>query len=133
MHEKVRGLAAKGLTQAEAARELGVSKQRVSQLAAQLGLAFPPAWSRPKAAASELGRVVQAARLACGYSYVRLAALSGLHRWHVKAIERGWVRRPRTKTLRALADCLAGHTSYEELARAVPGDAPPMRPADTRS
>ena len=166
MHAKVRGLAAKGLSQAEAARKLGVSRQRVSQLAAQLSLTFGPSvppiseehlrelakrgltqteaamqlgvspdrvgrlrerlrlsfapfWSRPKATATEVGRVLQAARLACGYSYTRLAALSGLDHTSVSAIERSSARRPTPKTLRALADCLADHTSYEELIRAA--------------
>ena len=117
--EHLRELAEKGLTQREAARQLGVSRQRVSMLGERLRFSFAPAWSRPKAAATELGRVLQAARLACGYSYPRFAALSGLHESHVKAIERGWVQRPTAKTLRALADCLAGHTSYEELVRAA--------------
>lgn len=38
--DKLPALAKKGLTQAEAARELGVSRQRVSQLVAKLGLKF---------------------------------------------------------------------------------------------
>ncbi len=168
MHEKVRGLAARGLTQAEAARELGVSRQRVSQLAARLrlnfgpsyppipkaqlarlakrgltqtdaarelgismkrlraharrlGVSFAPVWSRPRKPTTKLGRVLQTARLASGYSYARLGVLSSLHRHHVMDIEQGRVQRPREKTLRALADCLDGHASYEELVHAVPG------------
>ena len=112
-------LAKRGLTQTEAARELGVSQKRVHTLAAKVGVSFAPVWSRPEAAATELGRVLQAARLASGYRYSRVAALSGLHASHVRAIERGRVRRPTAKTFRALADCLAGHTSYEELVRAA--------------
>ncbi len=174
MNENLRGLAAKGLTQSEAARKLGVSRQRVSQVAARLGLAFrrgappipeerlkelarkgltktevarqlgvppervrsqgerlqlsfAPAWSRPKAAAAtEFGRILQAARLASGYSCVRLGALSGLHTGHVGAIERGRIRQPRAKTIRALADCLDGHTTYDELIRAAWADHPPV-------
>ena len=167
MHEQVRGLAAKGLSQAEAARKLGVSRQRVSQLAdqlrltfgpsyppvpkarlarlakkgltqtdaarelglskrrlrataRQLGVSFAPVWSRPRKPTTKLGGVLQRARLAFGYSYARLAALSGLDRVHVRAIELGQVRRPTAKTLRALADCLDGPALYEELVRAVP-------------
>ena len=37
------GLAKRGFTQADAARELNVSRQRVSQLVAELGLKFRPA------------------------------------------------------------------------------------------
>lgn len=124
--ERLEELAKKGLTQTEAARELGVSQKRVRSLAAKLGLSFAPAWSRPRAATTELGRILQAARLASGYTYARLGSLSGLHRYHIKAIERGWVRRPWEKTLRALADCLGGHTSYDELFRAAWPDYPPM-------
>lgn len=124
--EQLNALAKKGLTKKEAARRLGVSSERVSKLAAELGIPFALAWSRPQAPATKLGRVVQAARLACGYSYPRLAEVSGLHRCHSRAIERGWVRRPTEKTLRALAGCLAGHTSYEELANAAPAVRPPL-------
>ena len=167
MHEKVRGLAARGLSQAEAARELGVSRQRVSQLAAQLGLtfgpsyppvpkaglarlakrgltqtdaarelgvskkrlrtvarkigvSFAPVWSRPRKPTTKLGGVLQKARLASGYSYARLGVLSSLHRHHVMDIELGRVRRPTKRTLRALANCLDGHTSYGELVQAAP-------------
>ena len=112
-------LAKQGLTQTDAARELGVSQKRVHTLAAKVGVSFAPVWSRPEAAVTELGRVLQAARLASGYSYSRVAALSGLHASHVRAIERGRVRRPTAKTFRALADSLAGHTSHEELVRAA--------------
>ncbi|MCH8064904.1 MAG: helix-turn-helix domain-containing protein [Chloroflexi bacterium] len=173
MSEKLRGLAAKGLTQSEAARKLGVSRQRVSQVAARLGLAFrrgappipeerlkelarkgltkteaarelgvpldhvrsqgeklqlsfAPAWSRPKAPTTEFGRILQAARLASGYSYSRLAELSGLNTEHVRTIERGWIRQPRAKTIRALADCLGGHTTYDELIRAAWAGHPPV-------
>jgi len=127
MHEKVRDLAGKGLSQAEAARELGVSRQRVSQLAARLrlnfgpsyppipkaqlarlarrgltqtdaarelgvsqkrlrrnaakaGVSFAPVWSRPRKPTTKLGRVLQTARLASGYSYARLGVLSTSHR-----------------------------------------------------
>ncbi len=165
VRERVRGLAKKGLTQSEAARELGVSRQRISQLAAklhlsfrpsgpdvprkrfvqltkqgltrteaardlgmslgqvdritaELGVSFTPAWARPKPAATDLGRILQEARLARGYSYTRLGALSGLHDSHIRAIERGLVRGPREKTLRALADAL--DVSYHELVLAVP-------------
>ena len=123
--EHLRELAKQGLTTTEAARRLGASRQRVSMLGKRLRLSFAPAWSRPKAAGTELGRILQAARLACGYSYPRLAELSGLHYSNIRAIERGWVRCPTAKTLRALADCLAGHTSYEELVLAAqpPGQA----------
>ena len=117
--EHLRELAEKGLTQTEAARQLGVSQYRVSRLRERLRLSFAPFWSRPKATATEVGRVLQAARLACGYSYTKLATSSGLDHTTVSAIERGRVRRPTSKTLRALADCLAGHTSYEELVRAA--------------
>ena len=166
MNEKVRGLAAEGLTQAEAARELGVSRQRVSQLAAQLRLtfgpsyppvpkarlerlakrgltqkdaarelgvsrkrvrafarklsvSFAPVWSRPRKPTTKLGEVLQKARLASGYSYARLGVLSSLHRHHVMDIELGRVRRPTMRTLRALANCLDGHTSVDELDRAA--------------
>lgn len=174
MSEKLRGLAAKGLTQSEAARKLGVSRQRVSQVAARLGLAFrrgappipeerlkelarkgltrteaarelgvpldhvrsqgerlqlsfAPAWSRPKAPTTEFGRILQAARLASGYSYSRLAVLSGLNRHHVTDLDLGRVRQPKEKTLRALAHCLGGPALYEELARAVHEAAAPMQ------
>ena len=178
MHEKVRGLAAKGMTQTEAAREIGVSRQRVSQLADQLRLtfgpsyppvpkarlarlakegltqtdaarelgvsrkrlcanaakarvSFAPVWSRPRKPTTKLGRVLQKARLAAGYSYTRLGVLSSLHPLHIRDIELGGVRRPTERTLRALADCLDGHTSYEELVRAVPGEAATVRRAGT--
>lgn len=164
--DKIRKLAQKGLTQSEASRKLGVSRQRVSQLAAKLGLAFrpgidpiprkdlealaksgrtmteaagqlgvspdrvrkmgekhnisfTPAWAKPKPAETELGKIIQKARLDSGYTYAKLGALTGLHKGHVKAIERGWVKRPNKKSLGALARCLSDHTSYEELARAA--------------
>ena len=124
--ERLKELARKGLTRTEAARQVGVSPDRVSKLAAELGIAFARTWSRPKAPATELGRILQAARLACGYSYARLAALSGLHAGHARAIERGWVRRPTEKTLRTLAGCLGDHTSYDELVRAAGPSYPPI-------
>lgn len=120
--KRLKELAKKGLTKKETARRLGVSRERVSDLGARLHISFAPVWSRPKAAATELGRIIQTARLACGYSYARLGALSGLNRGHITAIERGWVRCPIEKTLRALANCLASHTSYEELLGALPQD-----------
>ena len=117
--DRLAELVNKGLTQKQAARQLGASRMRVSKLAAKLGLSFPPKWSRPQTAGTELGRSLQSARLACGYSSQRLATLSGLHEGHVGAIERGRVRRPNSRTLRSLADCLSGHTSYEELVHAA--------------
>ena len=76
--DKLEMLARRGLTRTEAARHLGTSPQRVGDLAAKLGLSFTSAvWGRPKAAATELGRVLQETRLAKGYSYARLAERSG--------------------------------------------------------
>ena len=118
---RLRELDRKGLTQTEAARELGVSQKRVSKLAAELGLPFASAAMRPRPTATELGRVLQTARLACGYGYTRLGAVSGLDRHHVAAIESGRVRRPTPRTLRTLANGLRPHTSYAELARAAYG------------
>ena len=66
-------LAKRGLTQTDAARELGVSQKRVRSLAQRLGVKFAPVWSRPRAARTELGRVLQGARLSAGYSFARLA------------------------------------------------------------
>ena len=120
--ERLKELAKSGLTKREVARRLGLSPERLRKIAADLGISFLPPLRRPKAAATALGRVVQAARLACGYSFPRLAALSGLHRGHVMAIERGLVRCPTEKTLRALANCLASHTSYDELLGVLPKD-----------
>ncbi len=124
-------LAKKGGTQTDAARELGISQKRVRTLAAKLGISFAPVWSRPRKPTTKLGRVLQTARLASGYSYARLGVLSSLHRHHVMDIELGRVRRPTQRTLRALANCLDGQASYEELVRAVP--APPVRRAGTAS
>jgi transcriptional regulator with XRE-family HTH domain len=112
-------LAKKGLTQTEAARELVVSQKRVRTLAAKVGVSFAPVWSRPRKPTTKLGRVLQTARLASGYSYARLGVLSSLHRHHVMDIELGRVLRPTKRTLQALANCLDGHTSYDELDRAA--------------
>ena len=117
-------LANRGITQTDAARELGVSQKRVRALARKAGVTFAPVWSRPRKPTTKLGRVLQTARLASGYSYARLGVLSSLHRHHVMDIELGRVRRPTQRTLRALANCLDGHTSYDELDRAA-GKAPP--------
>ena len=108
-------LAKRGLTQTEAARELGVSQKRVRALAAKAEVSFAPVWSRPRKPSTKLGKVLQTARLASGYSYARLGVLSSLHRHHVMDIELGRVRRPTQKTLRALAGCLDGHTSFAKL------------------
>ena len=124
--ERLKELARKGLTKAEAARQLGVPLEHVRSQGERLQLSFAPAWSRPKAAATEFGRILQAARLASGYSCIRLGVLSGLHAGHVEAIERGRIRQPRAKTVRVLADCLDGHTTYDELIRAARPDHPPV-------
>ncbi len=116
---KLRALAKKGLTQTEAAAQLGVSQKRVSTIAGRLGIAFAPVWSRPRPAGTPLGRLLQGARLDAGYSYARLAALTGLHRRHIAAIEVGQVRRPTEKTMRALAKNLKGRASYEQLTKAA--------------
>ena len=116
---RLKALAKKGITQTEAAEQLGVSQKRVSTMAARLDVAFAPVWSRPRPAGTALGRLLQTARLDAGYSYAKLAALSGLHRRHIAAIEVGQVRRPTEKTLRALARCLRGRASHEELVRAA--------------
>jgi transcriptional regulator with XRE-family HTH domain len=114
-------LARRGRTQTEAAKELGVSQKRISSLASRYGVRFAPVWSRPRAAATELGRLLQRARLALGYSYARLGQLTGLHRRHIAAIEVGQVRRPTERTLRQLARSLRGQLSYDALARAAWG------------
>lgn len=123
--ERLRELVKRGLTRTEAARELGVSLERITRLAGEYGLTFASVWSRPRTPTTELGRVLQAARLASGYGYTRLAALSGLHRHHIAAIELGRVRRPTQKTLRALASSLRGNASYARLARAAYGGEAP--------
>ena len=112
-------LAKKGITQTDAARELGVSQKRVRALARKLGVSFAPVWSRPRKPTTKLGGVLQKARLASGYSYARLGVLSGLHRHHVMDIELGRVLRPTKRTLQALAKCLDGHASYDDLDRAA--------------
>ncbi len=121
-------LAKKGLTQTQAARKLGVSRQRVSQLKAALGLKFEPVWSRPRPARTPPGKLVQRARLSAGYSYAQLAALSGLYRRNIALIELGQVRRPTERTLRALAKSLKGHVTYDQLVQATP-NAPWSAPA----
>ena len=118
---RLKELAKKGMTQTEAAQRLGVSQKRVSSLAARHGVTFAPVWSRPRSPKTELGRVLQSARLAAGHSYAKLAELSGLHRRHIAAIEVGQVRRPTEKTLRVLANCLKGRASYNDLFRAAFG------------
>ncbi len=126
--ERLRELAKKGLTRTEASRELGVSLERITRLAAQHGVTFAAVWSRPRAPKTELGRILQRARLAAGYGYTRLGTLSGLHRQHIAAIELGRVRRPTRKTLRALANSFQGRPSYDELTRAAHrGKAPAKR------
>ena len=95
-----------------------MSRRRVSKLAAKLELSFAPAWPRPKAPTTEFGKLLQTARLASGYSFTRLSVLSGLHRRHVIDLERGRVRCPQERTIRALAGCLDGHASYADLVRA---------------
>ena len=116
---KLRAYAKKGMTQTEAAEQLGVSQKRVSTIAARLGIKFAPVWSRPRPARTPLGKLLQGARLDAGYSYARLAALSGLHRRHIAAIEVGQVRRPTEKTMRALAKSLKGRVTYDQLTSAA--------------
>jgi transcriptional regulator with XRE-family HTH domain len=116
---ELKKLAKKGLTKSEAARQLGASAERVSRLGNELGLSFASAWSRPKPPVTKLGAIIQKARLASRFSYAKLAAASGLHEGHARAIEQGMVERPNERTLRALAAGLAGRTSYDELARAA--------------
>jgi transcriptional regulator with XRE-family HTH domain len=111
-------LAKRGLTQTETAKQLGVSQQRVSKLASEHGITFSPLSMRPRTPATQLGKVMQKARLAHGYSYTKLAERSGLDRHHVTAIEVGRVRRPTPKTLRSLAKCLRPHTSFAALVQA---------------
>ena len=118
---KLRALAKKGMTQTEAAEQLGVSQKRVSTIAARLDIKFAPVWSRPRPARTPLGKLLQGARLDAGYSYARLAALSGLHRRHIAAIEVGQVRRPTEKTMRALAKSLKGRVTYDQLTSAAAG------------
>lgn len=130
--ERLRALADKGLTQREAAKELGVSQKHVSKLASRFGIAFTKAWRKPQPAATPFGKVLQKARLACGHSYSRLGALSGLHRRHVIDLERGRVRHPREKTLRALAKCLEGRASYNDLVRAAEKTPARARPKPQR-
>ncbi len=113
--ERLKELVERRLTQKEVAKELGVSRWRVRELAAKIGLSFAQARRTPKAPTTEFGRVLQTARLASGYSFTRLSVLSGLHRRHVIELERGRVRRPQDRTIRALADCLDGHASYADL------------------
>jgi transcriptional regulator with XRE-family HTH domain len=115
---RLQALAKRGLTQTETAKRLGVSQQRVSKLASELGIAFSPLSMRPRAPTTKLGKVMQEARLAGGYSYTKLAERSGLDRHHITAIEVGRVRRPTPRTLRALAKCLRPHTSYAALVQA---------------
>ena len=93
----------------------------MSTIAARLGITFAPVWSRPRAARTTLGKLLQSARLDAGYSYARLAALSGLHRRHIAAIEVGQVRRPTEKTMRALAKSLKGRVTYDQLVQAAAG------------
>lgn len=126
---KLRTLAKKGLTQTEAAEQLGVSQKRVSTIAARHDIEFAPVWSRPRPARTPLGKLLQNARLDAGYSYARLAALSGLHRRHIAAIEVGQVRRPTEKTMRALAKSLKGRVTYDQLVKAAANS---RRPAPAR-
>ncbi len=117
--ERLAELADRRLTLREAAKELGVSQERVRGIAAKLRLSFTPFRKEPKAPTTEFGRILQTARLAAGYSFTRLSVLSGLHRRHVIELERGRVRRPKEQTIRALADCLDGHASYADLVHAA--------------
>ncbi len=116
---RLAALAKRGLTQTETAKQLGVSQQRVSKLASEHGITFSPLSMRPRAPTTKLGKVMQGARLKHGYSYTKLAALSGLDRHHITAIEVGRVKRPTPRTLRSLAKCLRPHTSYADLAKAA--------------
>ncbi len=116
--QRLEELAEQRLTLREAAKELGVSQERVRGIAAKLRLSFTPFRKEPKAPTTEFGRILQSARLAAGYSFSRLSVLSGLHRRHVIELERGRIRRPTEETIRALADCLDGHASYADLVRA---------------
>ena len=116
--ERLKELMERRLTQREAAKELGVSRWRVRELAAKLGLSFAQAQRKPKAPTTEFGKLLQTARLASGYSFTRLSVLSGLHRSHVIELERGRVRRPNERTIRALAGCLDGHASFADLLHA---------------
>ena len=117
----------------EAARQLGLSRARVSKLEAKLDLSFAPFRRQPQAPVTEVGRTLRAARLASGYSYSKVAALSGLDRSTVMDLELGRVLRPTEKTLRALAHYLGGRAQYKELVRAVHGEAAPVCPAGTAS
>ena len=117
----------------EAARQLGLSRARVSKLEAKLDLSFVPFRRQPQAPVTEVGRTLRAARLASGYSYSKVAALSGLDRSTVMDLELGRIQRPQEKTLRALADCLDGRALYKKLVRAVPREATPVRPAGVPS
>ena len=116
--ERLKELMERRLTQKEVAKELGVSRWRVRELAAKIGLSFAQARRIPKAPTTEFGRVLQTARLAAGYSFTRLSVLSGLHRRHIIELERGRVRHPKEHTIRALAECLDGHAPYADLIRA---------------
>jgi transcriptional regulator with XRE-family HTH domain len=117
--ERLKQLARQGLTRTEAAHELGVSPKHVGKLASKYGISLIKAWPEPKPPGPKLGRILQEARLAAGYSFSRLSALAGLHRRHVIDLETGRIRCPTDRTLRALADCLDGYVSYDALARAV--------------
>lgn len=116
---RLAALAKSGLTQTETAKRLGVSQQRVSKLASEHEISFSPLSMRPRTPTTKLGKVMQKARLAHGYSYTKLAERSGLDRHHITAIEVGRVRRPTPKTLRALAKCLRPHTGYAALVQAA--------------
>ncbi len=132
--DKLGKLSKRGLTQTEAARELGVSQKRVSKLAREFGLGFATMLNRPRPPTTDLGKVLQKARVAAGLSYRRLATMSGLHARHVDAIEIGRVKRPTERTLRALAKCLSPRLSYEQLARAAYGpEGAPKRRARRRA
>ncbi|HEX6940619.1 MAG TPA: helix-turn-helix transcriptional regulator [Longimicrobiales bacterium] len=52
-------------------------------------------------------KVLRQMRTEAGLSADRLAALSGLHRGHIYAIERGRRRAPTVATVRAIAEALA--------------------------
>ena len=125
----LRSLAKKGLTQTETAKRLGVSQQRVSKLSSELEISFSPLSTRPRTPVTRLGKALQKARLAKGFSYTKLATLSGLDRHHVTAIEVGRVRRPTERTLRALAKCLRPSTSYTALVEVAKGDVVSAKPA----
>ena len=112
-------LAKQGLTQSEAARKLGVSRQRVSQLTAALGIDFrrsyPKVSARELAAVAKRGLTQTEAARELRISQKRVSSLASRHKVHFAPV---WSRprAPATDLGRALQKArLAARCSYARL------------------